>query len=149
MVSTLLTPGIPVLSEGSAESEYDLIESIKGLARNNPDIVVLWLYGSQAEGTATAKSDIDLAVLFQDYRNDPLERRLRPEILAIDWQQALRLPEDKLSVIDINLVPIALAFSVIDNGKVLVCKDTWQLTSQETRIMGLFEEAHYQASRYG
>jgi predicted nucleotidyltransferase len=69
---------------------HKIISTIKQLAEQNPDILIVWLYGSRAKGNAHRFSDYDLAVAFKSFiKNDPLEKRLRPECLALDWQQAL------------------------------------------------------------
>lgn len=57
------------------------------LAKAHDDLELLWLYGSYAKGNAHAKSDIDLAVVFKIWESDIIERRLRPELLALEWQK--------------------------------------------------------------
>ena len=57
------------------------------LAEQDDDIELLWLYGSYAKGTAHEKSDIDLAINFKLWLDDVIERRLRSELLAIEWQK--------------------------------------------------------------
>jgi predicted nucleotidyltransferase len=72
---------------------HNFIPSIKQLAGQNPDILIVWLYGSRAKGNAHQYSDYDLAVAFKSFiKNDPLEKRLRSEYLSLDWQQALAFP---------------------------------------------------------
>lgn len=84
------------------------------LARQNSDIVIVWLYGSRSIGSENINSDYDIAVAFKSFiKNDPLEKRLRPECLALDWQQALGLQDFKLSIVDINEAPIPLAWQII------------------------------------
>ena len=39
-------------------------ENLKALAATHSEVVTLWLYGSQAKGTASEHSDWDLAVAF-------------------------------------------------------------------------------------
>ncbi len=121
---------------------------LKKLAQNDSSIETLWLYGSQADGSAQEHSDIDLAVMYQDYLQDPVERRLRPELTALDWQKKLALQEKDLSVIDIRQVPIPLAFSVIQAGKILLSKNKGQCMLEEQRIMSMWEEYQYQYQRY-
>jgi len=66
----------------------ELLQKIVPLAESDPDIAVVWLYGSRAKGNAHASSDYDLAVAFNRFiKDDPIEQRLRPECLALDWQQ--------------------------------------------------------------
>lgn len=38
--------------------------ALKKLFANDPHVLAVFLFGSQTDGTATARSDIDLAVLF-------------------------------------------------------------------------------------
>jgi len=76
------------------------------LAKSNSEVVIVWLYGSRVKGTANINSDYDLAVAFKSFiKNDPLEKRLRPECLALDWQEALGLHDFQLSIVDIALFP--------------------------------------------
>ncbi len=106
------------------------------LARQNLDIVVVWLYGSRVKGSANINSDYDVAVAFKAFiKNDPLEKRLRPECLALDWQQALGLHDFQLSIVDINQAPIPLAWQIIEADGVLYCADERRLW-QETRRIG-------------
>ena len=102
----------------------DILQKIAALAANNPDIAVVWLYGSRAKNNAHAASDYDLAVGFNRFiKSDPIEKRLRPEYLAMDWQHALGLHDFQLSVVDINQAPIPLAWEIIQADTVLFCRD--------------------------
>ncbi|MBP9569715.1 MAG: nucleotidyltransferase domain-containing protein [Aeromonadaceae bacterium] len=110
------------------------------LAAAHPEVVVLWLYGSQAKGNAGPHSDWDLAVAFDPVKlADPLDNRLRPELLALDWQRALGLTEGQLSVADINQAPIPLAFAIVDANRVLFCRDQGRRLREEARIMSQME----------
>lgn len=115
------------------------IEKITQLAHDNDNIVVLWLYGSRANNTYHAHSDYDLAIAFKTFLKNPLETRLRPEIFALEWQNLLQLNESRLSVIDINHVPIALAYEIIQYNKVLFCRELKRLWREENRIYGRME----------
>ncbi|MFI3199578.1 MAG: nucleotidyltransferase domain-containing protein [Methylococcaceae bacterium] len=106
------------------------------LAKSNSEVVIIWLYGSRVKGTANINSDYDLAVAFKSFiKNDPLEKRLRPECLALDWQEALGLHDFQLSIVDINQAPIPLAWQIIEPDCVLYCSDEQRLW-QETRRIG-------------
>lgn len=110
------------------------------LASVHPEVVVLWLYGSQAKGNAGPASDWDLAVAFDPIKlSDPLEGRLRPELLALDWQRALGLSEGKLSIVDINQAPIPLAFAIVDANRPLYIGDEGRRLQEEARIMSQME----------
>lgn len=117
-----------------------LPEHLTELAAAHPEVVVLWLYGSQAKGNAGPHSDWDLAVAFSPVKlPDPLDNRLRPELLALDWQRALGLPEGQLSIIDINQAPVILSFAAIDANHLLYCRDPGRRLQEEARIMSQME----------
>ena len=109
------------------------------LAEDHEDIEVLWLYGSYAKGTAHSGSDIDLAVVFKRWQDDILERRLKSELLAIQWQQALGLEEGDLSVLDMGMASIPLAMSVLSTGKLLLSKNSSRQLQEQQRIMSRWE----------
>ncbi len=109
------------------------------LAKSNDNIELLWLYGSYAKGSAHENSDIDLAVAFKIWEDDVIERRLRPELLALDWRHTLNLSDGKLSVLDINIAPIPLAMSVLKNGELWLCKNEYRQAQELQRIMSKWE----------
>jgi len=119
---------------------YQTLEpGIIQLAQENKEIELLWLYGSQAQGTAHAQSDIDLAVIFKTWEPDIIERRLRPELLAIEWQQNLKLQENELSILDMGIAPIPLAMSVLKTGILLLSKNRSRQYQEQQRIMSKWE----------
>ena len=114
--------------------------NIIDLARRDHTIDVLWLYGSRAKGVAHERSDYDLAVAFHDFiKDDQVERRLRPECLVLDWQKALGLKEGRLSIVDINLASIPLAFEIIDADTVLFCRDEDRFWREVMRVHSRME----------
>ncbi len=125
-----------------------LQEALAELAARSDEIAVLWLYGSQAKGTATPRSDYDLAVAFRSFEKDPLERRLRPELLAQAWQDALALKEGQLSIVDINLAPLPLAHVIIRTGRVLQANDRLRVIREEQRIGSMWEIDHLYHQRH-
>ncbi|MDQ7050413.1 MAG: nucleotidyltransferase domain-containing protein, partial [Enterobacterales bacterium] len=90
------------------QSQDKIIQQVIQNAQSNDDIELLWLYGSRSRGNASNTSDYDFAIAFKNYIEDPVDRRLRPELLAIDWQQQLKVD---LSIIDFNQVPIPMSYS--------------------------------------
>lgn len=114
------------------------VDALADLSNATPDISVLWLYGSQAKGTAEATSDIDLAVAL----NKDAEREdYFCDDLAYRWSQATG---ERVSVIDINCVPVPLAYAVITEGRVLMCCDALRLRGEEQRIWSLWEAYIYE-----
>lgn len=121
-------------------SKVSTLERIVQLAGDDTRIAVLWLYGSRARGTAGQDSDYDLAVAFKDFITDSaLEARLRPESLAIEWQNILSVP---LSVVDINLAPIPLAMTIVADNRPLYIADMKRKMMEEQRIMSRWEHEY-------
>jgi len=122
------------------------IKEIIELAKNNLQVEVLWLYGSQARGNAHDKSDYDLAVAFKSYIKDPVERRLRPELLSLEWNKQLSIA---LSIVDINHGALPLAYTVIQDNTTLYCRNNYRRMTEEQKIMSkweldyLFHRKHY------
>ncbi|MDV7400847.1 hypothetical protein RZS08_56040, partial [Arthrospira platensis SPKY1] len=72
------------------------------------------------------------------------------EILTLDWCESLKLPEKKISVADINHVPLPLAMSIITTGKALLIKNSLRLAREENRITSMWEiDYRYHLQHYG
>jgi predicted nucleotidyltransferase len=129
----------------SEEQTEPLVSRIIKLAEGNPDIKLLWLYGSQGDGTDREGSDYDLAIAFETRLKNPMEQRLRPELLTLDWQHNLELPDHVLSIVDINLAPLPLALNIIgDNTKLLLNNDELRYIRELNRIWGLWSDSQWQ-----
>lgn len=132
------------------QSNDEIIQSCIRLAQENSLVDVLWLYGSRAKGNANADSDYDLAVAFNRFPKDEWEKRLQPENLAIEWAEKLGLSSDQLSVVDINHIPLPLAYSITTTGKVLLVRDSLRLVREENRISSMWEIDYlYHRQHYG
>ncbi|MBT3812681.1 MAG: nucleotidyltransferase domain-containing protein [Gammaproteobacteria bacterium] len=112
------------------------LKKIIALAEKNVEIEVLWLYGSQARGNTHENSDYDLAIAFKTYIKDPVERRLRPEMLTLEWRKKLSIP---LSIIDINQVPLPLAYTVLQDNTTLYSHNDYRKMTEEQKIMSKWE----------
>ena len=117
----------------------DIKTKVIQLAQEDSNIEQLWLYGSYAKGTAHQQSDIDLAVTFKSWEKDVVERRLRPELLALKWQHLCNLNEGMLSILDMNIAPIPLAMSVLQSGQLLLSKNLGRQFQEQQRIMSKWE----------
>lgn len=116
-----------------------IIPQVIQLAKEHNNIELLWLYGSYAKGTAHNKSDLDLAVIFKTWEKDVIERRLRSELLAIEWQKIFNLGEGELSVLDMNIASIPIAMSVLKTGELLLSKNLHRQFQEQQRIMSKWE----------
>ena len=121
-----------------SSQKQNLIDIIQ-LAKNDAEVEVLWLYGSRARNKAHIDSDYDLAVAFKTYIEDPVEQRLRPELLALEWQEKLNIP---LSIVDINQAPLPLAYTVVLDNTLLYSKNDYRRMTEEQKIMSKWEIDH-------
>lgn len=127
-----------------------VLDAIIERAQTQSDIAAIWLYGSRARGDNHDASDYDLAVAYTNWLEDPIERRLRPELQEQTWQDLLGLPGGVISVVDLAIVPIPLGMSILLEGKILLDRLPQIRMVQESRITGRWEHDylfHYQ--RYG
>lgn len=118
------------------ENQSQNIKQIIQLAKNSTEVEVLWLYGSRARGNANISSDYDLAVAFKSYIEAPVERRLRPELMSLDWHKQLKIT---LSIVDINLASLPLAYTIILDNTLLYSKNDYRRISEEQKIMSKWE----------
>ena len=112
------------------------IKQIVALAKNNPEVEILWLYGSRARGKANKNSDYDLAVAFKSYVKNPVERRLRPELLSLKWNKQLDIT---LSIVDINQASLPLAYTVMQDNTTLYSQNEYRRMTEEQKIMSKWE----------
>jgi len=125
-----------------------ILKHITNNAINEDDIEVMWLYGSQAKGTAHEQSDIDIAIAFKNFNLSELDRKLRPQELSLIWSDELNLPDGKLSIVDINNVPVYLAFNVAEYGKVISTKNKSRELKEVQRIYSQYEFETIEHQRY-
>ena len=125
-------------------SQQKVISVIETLAAESPVIELVWLYGSRAKGNADENSDYDLAVAYSPANEVSYNFGYRSDDLAFKWSQITGV---NVSVIDINHVPIPLAYSVINEDKVIFCKNDLRLYSEESRIWSMWEAYRYEYAR--
>ncbi len=81
-----------------------------------PDVLVAYLFGSQARGTATPRSEVDVAVLLAP---EPAAER-HPELIDL---VADVVGSARTDVVVLNHAPVALAYRVLKDGRPLVVND--------------------------
>ncbi len=92
-----------------------LREEIVVWAQEQPEIIALYLYGSQAQGHATPLSDVDVAVLAR--------RDLgRGQLWQTEDQWATEWP-GKVDVRVLNLAPLPFRYEVTAHGRRLWAAD--------------------------
>jgi predicted nucleotidyltransferase len=99
------------------------VEAVQRLAHylaGQPEVLVAYLFGSNARGSATPLSDVDIAVLVLQTlsREEVFDRRLA----WIDEVQGV-LHREAIDVVVLNEAPLALRYRVLRDGMVLACRD--------------------------
>ena len=110
-------------------------EPIHALAQYLADtdqVLLAYLFGSQAEGTAGPGSDYDIGLLV---RSPSLElwARLTHEIGAI-------LGTDRVDVVFLNRAPVELAYAVIAQGRLLYEASVAERVEFEAKVLSLYAD---------
>ena len=92
----------------------NVIGRLAEVAVTQPDIQALYVFGSQANGTARPDSDVDVGILYTSPQ--PLERTLA---LQADFEHAVGCPVD---VVDAARAGAFLALDII-RGERIFCRD--------------------------
>jgi len=118
---------------------YEILKHITDYASGIDDIEVIWLYGSQAKGTSHSNSDIDIAIAFKNFDLTDIDRKVRPQELSLILCSQLNISDNKLSIVDINNVPVYLSFNIVEYGGVIYCKNKVRELKEIQRIYSVFE----------
>ncbi len=117
-------------------------QQIKKMAKKM-NLRYLYLFGSQARGTAGALSDFDFAVKFSPKIKDKFKARLG---LLAEFNKILK--SDKVDVVDIEEVDPIMAFNIVSEGKVLysACED--ERISERVKITLFYLDKKYYYDRH-
>lgn len=104
-------------------------------------LLFAYLFGSQAKGGTTPRSDVDIAAYFPPSLSKARQSELR---LSLTSELMSVLKRDDLDLIVLNEAPPFLAFQAIQPGVVLFSRDELARTRFEARTMSLyFDRIHY------
>jgi len=122
-------------ARGSNQSPRVDIEGMARFFAQQPEVVVAYLFGSVAKGTARAQSDVDVAVLF-DARLDPTERFQRYfDLLGSELDGFANRPVD---VRMLNGTTPLFRAQVVKSGRVI-----YERTRRERIAFAVFTMADY------
>lgn len=95
----------------------NLEDRLRERLEREPDILVAYVYGSHARGTAGPLSDVDVGVLLRE-DGDLFARRL--DLIGAVSEVVGSVAAD---VVVLNEVPVALGYRVLRDGKLLFSRD--------------------------
>jgi uncharacterized protein len=103
------------------------LEGLKGYLATRQEVAFSFLYGSQAKGTATKRSDVDVAVYFYPRERHPVE--IEEEVFypaeSELWGDLERILRKEVELLVLNRVPATVAVSAM-KGVPLLIRD-WNL----------------------
>lgn len=120
----------------SPDKDPKLAQIVKRLDEQK-NLAAVWLYGSRARGQQRPDSDYDIAIAINNFEQPYAERRLAPELLAMDLSAEINHP---VQIVDINLAPIPLAIGILDDSTPLLIKDELRYCREINRIHGLWAD---------
>ncbi len=118
-------------------SKNELVLSLTSILSLHPQIVFAYLFGSQAKGKETEKSDVDVAIWVKG-KIDKL--RLMGEI-----EEVTKRPAD---LVILNSASALLRHQVLKHGVLLFCKDKEVLTRFKVWTMKEYEDFRWLQEQY-
>lgn len=104
-------------SRGANPAEDALAAALVDALDREEDVLVAYLFGSRARGGGRPGSDVDVAVLLAEGAD--LDRRH----LDLIGRVASVAGSERADVVVLNRAPVALAYRVIRDGRLLACRD--------------------------
>lgn len=108
-----------------------IASNIHALAKEMPELALLYLFGSRAQGTAGPMSDYDLGALFDAAIDDQTRERFRHALVLL-------LGNESVDLVLLNQAPIELAYAVIAQGIVLYSRDLATRVEYEADVLSRY-----------
>jgi len=108
-----------------------------------PEIIAVYLYGSRARGTATARSDVDLGVLYRAAPVPSLETL--PFDIEAELERGLGAP---VEIVVLNDAPVDLVHRVLRDGTLLLDRDPSRRIRFEVKARNEFFDLQPLLARY-
>ncbi len=126
----------------NSSTHVSILERLKLLLQALPDLEFAVLVGSQANGTATAQSDWDLALR---WRKDiaAMDQLVLSEKLKQTIQQDIGVHPDQVDIIDMSQAKLAMRALVAQEGVVLKGQDTLPWMNFLTLTWAELEDFHW------
>jgi predicted nucleotidyltransferase len=110
------------------------LDAITSWAKSQPEVLALYLYGSQAEGRANALSDLDVAVLARP-------ELPKAQLWRLEDRWAAQWPED-VDLRLLNLAPLPFRYEVMAKGQRLWAADDGAVAEIESLVWRRYWDDH-------
>ncbi len=113
------------------------LAKIKAYFSKQPDVIAVYLYGSQARGNAGKKSDIDLAVLLDEKKGKGLPSSWGGRHVNMMTELGLILKKE-LEIQDLYLADVSFIHRVLTEGKLLYSSNESERVEFETNSLNQY-----------
>lgn len=117
------------MTEFNLETAVPIMRDYLG---SQPDVVLVYLYGSYALGKTWAESDLDIGVLFDD-KETPYETF--KQALRCAGELQFRLGGIEVDLRELNGAPVEFLMQVIKSGRCLYARSERSRVQFETRVI--------------
>lgn len=121
---------------GASPSPGQLLEIVARVVRSRAGVAAAYLFGSAAEGRATALSDVDVAILFGADFDDARERiltEIATELARAASGQGEAGPAPMIDLRDIERLPLTIRGRIVTDGRLAASNDDVRRVRFETR----------------
>jgi len=108
------------------------VDALQTYLAYEEQVLLAYLFGSQADGSAGPQSDYDIALLVRQ-PSLALQARLAHEIGTI-------LGTDRVDVVFLNRAPVELAYAVIAQGELLYQRSVAERVEFEAKVLSLYAD---------
>jgi uncharacterized protein len=122
----------------------DNIKRVKRILKMNSGIEFAYLFGSQAQGTADERSDWDIAVFF---KKDP-QKLPRWTLFYLESEISREIGKEVHIISLNNLDSPVFLFQIINNGLLLVDKNTEKRILFEAQVLSKYHDWNYFLRRH-
>ena len=124
-----------------------------------PEVRLVYIFGSRASGKMRPNSDLDIAVKFAGQPSEDDRGSLKLQLIDTLTKTLGPLGE-RVDLLDLDRAPTTIAFRVIVDGRLLLCRDPRERIALEARVARRYDDerpqrelfrraAHAAAARMG
>lgn len=122
------------------DDRNDIVNRLKAYFNQRPDVVMAFIFGSQAKGYARKSSDWDVGVYFFPGARSIIELETEQEYSGEHeiWSDIEKITGSSVDFVVLNRVAPPLVFSILNRGLPLAVKD-------RSLYLALLSKTHYEA----
>lgn len=115
-----------------------ILKKVVAVLSQRPEVLAVYLFGSQAKGEAREDSDIDIAIMVDpvfktgDYNSYQIQFDLESRVAP--------LSEKKIEVVVLDNAKLPLGYRACFDGRLLFSRDGLKRFAEEEKIRNLFED---------